>query len=545
VADEVTVRFAATSDIAPTAQRDSRAVRGLREDLGELGRSGRTFDGLSRSTLNWSGALGHVQRQASGVTQTVDRMTNRAVVGLGAVTGGAVTWGLRTASSFELSRTAYGTLLRDVDKGNRLFEQLQTYNLSTPFDLRGISAAEQTLLQFRIAGDKALPVLKGLGDVAALTQDPTENLQRMAVALGQISSAGVLRAQDLNQLVQAGFPAYELLSELSGRTSAQLRKDMETGLTLPADRFVDAVATMQGRTLEVYRGGAARQADTLYGQWTNFKDQLAMNLAAGLEPSLPQIKAELPVLAHSLADAISEMAPLMPDLIDSAVRLAPAATQLAGALADVTGEVAPLVADIADLMGPDGVKALLGVLLGYRALRGVTGTVKTFTEALVILRGVEAGTGVGGAAGAAGRRVGPGAPAVVAGRVGAAGAVGGALAPQVLKGFKRPEDLNPFETVFGGTVGMALRSGVDAWHWTRGAVGLDRGKSAQELAAARAGRPAARGHDGAAALTAPVNVNVGVINARSDIDVERAIARGTRRALAEHVRERQARGGGS
>lgn len=396
------------------------SVQGGATSAAEVGRVRSAITGLeadtrraTASTLDWGGAY----KQLQGPVSSVNRVVDRGLVGLTALTGGAVAWGLKTASSYELSRSALGALLGDVGKGNVLFKQLQSYNLDAPFDFQGIAAAEQTLIQFGIAGDKALPVLKGLGDVAAMTSNPTQNLQSMAVALGQISSAGVMRAQDLNQLVQAGFPAYQLLAEITGKTSVQLRKDMETGLTLPSEQFVDAIERMQGAVLERYKGGAKRQNDTLYGQWSNFKDLMARNLEKGIRPAVPDIKKELPVLANGFADAIERIGPRLPELVRTTTELAPVLIDVAGGFASLLSEAVPVVETVSDLLGPTGVKVLLASLLGFRALTGVAGAVNTFSGALAALRAVEAGGSVGaGAAGAA------------AGRGKLTGRVGGVLA---------------------------------------------------------------------------------------------------------------------
>lgn len=470
---------------------------------------------VTASTLNWAGAY----KQLQGPVSSVNRVVDRGLVGLTALTGGAVAWGLKTASSYELSRSALGALLGDVGKGNVLFKQLQSYNLAAPFDFQGIAAAEQTLIQFGIAGDKALPVLKGLGDVAAMTSNPTQNLQSMAVALGQISSAGVMRAQDLNQLVQAGFPAYQLLAEITGKTSIQLRKDMETGLTLPSEHFVDAIERMQGAVLERYKGGAKKQNDTLYGQWSNFKDLMARNLERGIRPAVPDIKKELPVLARGFADAIERIGPQLPQLVRSATELAPVLIDVAGGFAGLLAEVVPVVDTVSDLLGPTGVKVLLATLLGFRALTGVAGAVNTFSTALATLRAVEAGTTVGAGAGAAGAGA-----AGRRGRVGRAGKGLGLLAaiPFAAEFVGNATDKFNGDNSdgflgsnqwFGGSVGRVARQTWDAGSW----VGSHAGDSPFSPFHDRSGGKSAGAHK-----TVNINGNVIIDRPTSDIDVANA-----------------------
>jgi tape measure domain-containing protein len=387
--EEVAIRLSAKNDArAPIAQ--------FKGDIKSIDDEVRRVTG---STLNWSGAVRNLHQNTQGAQQSLNRMVDRGIVGLGALSAGAVTWGLRTASSFELSRSALGAMLGDVSKGNEMFDQLQSYNLDAPFDFRGIASAEQTLIQMGVSGDKALTILKGIGDVASLTEDPTNNLMGMAVALGQISSAGKLFSQDLNQLTSNRFPAWALAAEVTGKSIGDLRREMSTGASIDSAAFVSAIESMQGATLAAFKGGARQQNETLFGQWANFKDMMAFELEEGMRPALPDIKRELPIFAHSFADAIERIGPQLPELVDAAVELAPVVVDLTSAFAELVTAVAPAAEWTADKLGVRGLEALLGVAVGFRVLGGVASQVTTFAEALAVLRGVEAGGAAAGGIG--------------------------------------------------------------------------------------------------------------------------------------------------
>jgi tape measure domain-containing protein len=387
--EEVAVRLSAKNEGAG-------AIRGFKDDIKSIDDQVRRATG---STLNWGGAVRQLNRDTHGAQQSLNRMVDRGVVGLGALSAGAVTWGLRTASSFELSRSAFGAMLGDVSKGNEMFNQLQAYNREAPFDFQGIASAEQTLIQMGVSGDKALTILKGIGDVAAMTTDPTNNLMGMSLALGQISSAGKLFSQDLNQLTSNRFPAWALAAEVTGKSIGELRREMSTGASIDSAAFVSAIESMQGATLAAFKSGARKQNETLFGQWANFKDMMAFELEEGMQPALPEIKRELPIFAHSFADAIERIGPQLPELVDAAVELAPVVVDLTSAFAELVTAVAPAAEWTADKLGVRGLEALLGVAVGFRVLGGVANQVTTFAEALAVLRGVEAGGAAAGVPG--------------------------------------------------------------------------------------------------------------------------------------------------
>jgi tape measure domain-containing protein len=354
--EEVLLRLNVRDDGSVQVKRFRDQVRGIDDDTRRA----------VASTNNWAASYRQFGRDAVSAHTSLDRMANRGAVALGALTAAGAAWGLKSAASFELSRTAMGALLGDMRAGSELFDELQRYNVEAPFNMQALASAQQTLLQFGVAGDQALDVLKGLGDIASLTSAPSENLERMALAIGQMSSSGLIRAQDLNQLVQAGFPAYRLLAEITGKTSAQLQQEMETGLTLPAEQYLAHLERMQGAVLSGYKGGAEAASDTLWGTYERFKDQMALDLAAGFEPAIPTIKAQLPVLSSAIADLVTGVAPHLPDLITAVTEFTPVAADLAGAMAEVAGTLAPLVNGAADTIGPDGLEALLYGYLGWR-----------------------------------------------------------------------------------------------------------------------------------------------------------------------------------
>lgn len=496
--EEVALRLSAKDAGASANVRRLRGeVKGLTEDT----------DRASRSTRDLAASY----RTAASASSSLDRMVDRSALALGALSAGAVTWGLKSASSFELSRSAFGALLQDVAAGNRLFDQLQAYNKESPLSLQSIAAAEQTLLQFGISGDKALTVLKGLGDVASLTMDPANNLQRMALALGQISSAGVLRAQDLNQLIDSGFPAYRLLAEITGKTAAQLRREMETGLTLPAATYVEWVEKMQGTVLGGFEGGALKASQTLWGTWERFKDQLSIDLAAGLEPILPDLKTQLPALSSALSGMLREVGPQLPALVEATIELTPAVVSLASAMADVATSIAPLVSGAAGKLGPDGLEALLYGYLGWRfvgrPLKNMAGKGSAAPAAAASTTGTLADVAAGsksvlGRAGMLAKWLGPL-------EIAALGKMAWRTRPELLGGDAAEQ-----------TAGMG---GLDRLWWQMGLIDSRVGDGPPASAFRVGPRTAGQGQ-GAGAPAAAVHIGkVEINNPQSDIDVANAL----------------------
>lgn len=315
--EDVTVLLRLRDELSRNLARVERQIESTTGRIDHLGRSGASsgahVDGLGRSLLR----LDQANSRIEGVTGSLLRI---AVIGTAAATAGVLgltaalgAVGVSSAAGFEQSRIAFGTLLEDVEGGKALFSELQEFNVQSPFELKSIASATQVLLQFGFTGENVVETMRTLANVAALSGDNAEvNLGRTAIALGQIRSAGVLRAQDLNQLVQAGFPAYALLQEVTGKTTAELRKQMESGLTLPAQEYIDAMNAGQG-VMSKYATGAETMANTLTGQWSAVKDaaKLALAdafapLALGLKETLRDLRGELPAMLAGVAPQANE-----------------------------------------------------------------------------------------------------------------------------------------------------------------------------------------------------------------------------------------------
>lgn len=356
VRDELKETVQAAEKLNRTVGFGGPAFRTLDRQLNAAGRAakgtGSSMRGATRQADGFRKALTNLDRGAVSASRSLNRGLRLAAIGAGAALGAAgaaaTTFGLKAAAGFEQSTIAFQALTGSVERGNRLFAELRELNKRSPFELTHITTATQTLLQYGFTADNVLETLTNIGDVSALSSNPVENLNRIAVALGQIRAAGVLRAQDLNQLVQAGFPAYELLADLTGDTMQQIRKDMESGLDLPADEFVAALNRMQG-PLARYAGGMQKQALTLSGMWSTFKDTVNEQLAGVGAPLAEEIKKLMPELTRLVGSLLSTIGPPLARVL---LALIPIAESLVEALAPVLATFASIAAEVLRALGP-------------------------------------------------------------------------------------------------------------------------------------------------------------------------------------------------
>ena len=237
--------------------------------------------GLQKGLKDGERSLGKFK---SAVGRSISTLTQ-----LAGIAGGfaGLGFGIKLAADAEQMRTAFGTMLQSAEKGAQMLERLKAFAAQTPLALTDLSGAARTLLQFGITGDAIIPTLRMLGDAAG---GNAQNLKSMALAFGQISSAGKLQGQDLMQLINAGFNPLNEISKKTGESMAELRDRMSAGkIGIDEVREAFEAATGPGG---IFFGMMEKQSKTLLGRFSTLRDnvaQFAQTLGEMIVPALKQI----------------------------------------------------------------------------------------------------------------------------------------------------------------------------------------------------------------------------------------------------------------
>lgn len=242
-----------------------------------LGDATSYLDAIARSTKATRDATAVIARGTNEIQGYMSSMGNYArfatsMLGeLGVSIGviGVLSKSLSFAAQAESMQLQFGVMLRNAEAGKTMFRDLARFAADTPLELPGITSAARTLLQYGVAGRDVIPTLRRIGDVAG-GQDA--EMQRLALAYGQVIQSGRLMGQEARQMINAGFnPLFEM-ARTTGRSMSSLRQDMEDGKI-----SVEMVAAaFQSATAEggQFHGMMALQAQTLGGLWSTFKDEV-------------------------------------------------------------------------------------------------------------------------------------------------------------------------------------------------------------------------------------------------------------------------------
>lgn len=174
----------------------------------------------------------------------------------------------------EQTKVKFEVLLGSAEKGAAMLKQLNDYANATPYSNDGIIKASETMLGFGIAHEKVMGNMKMLGDVAMGNE---QKLGSISLAYSQIMATGRLMGQDLLQLINQGFNPLQIISENTGISMGELKKQMEKG-AISAEMVEEAfrLATTEGGR---YHDMTEKMAESAGGKWSTLMGKLSHTIA--------------------------------------------------------------------------------------------------------------------------------------------------------------------------------------------------------------------------------------------------------------------------
>ena len=204
----------------------------------------------------------------------------------------------------EMLVTSFSTLLGSATQAQTLVSSLKQYGADSPYDTEGLSKAAQLMLGYGMSAQSIMPTLRQLGDIA---MGDNNKLQSLALAFSQMSAAGKVCKQDLNQMVNAGFNPLQVISEQTGESIGSLTDKVSKGaisVQQIEQAFKDATSAggkfhnMASNMSETLEGKINSMAD----EWANVKTQLGALVAPAFVASLEALRKTLQGITDLLGD---------------------------------------------------------------------------------------------------------------------------------------------------------------------------------------------------------------------------------------------------
>lgn len=176
---------------------------------------------------------------------------------------------INSASDFQQSRIAFETMLGSASAAKKMLRDVSDFAQRTPFELPEVVTGAKQLLAYNIEADKIIPTFKALGNIAAGVGK--DKLPQLVLAYGQVRAATKLTGAELRQFTEAGVPLLEMLAKQAGKTSAQVKEDMENGMAPSFDDVQKAIFGMSEQGGKFFNL-MDKQSKTFGGVMSNVSD---------------------------------------------------------------------------------------------------------------------------------------------------------------------------------------------------------------------------------------------------------------------------------
>lgn len=192
--------------------------------------------------------------------------------GIGAYLGAEGIFGgiksiLSTGDQFARYQKQLEAIYGTAAKGKQAFAWVKQFSLETPLTMENVMQAFIQLKNFGI--DPMDGSLQSVIDQNAKLGGESERLQRITLAMGQAWARAALEGQDIRQMIEAGVPVWQLLTEVTGKSTAELQKMSSAG-----QLGRDVMAKLWAQMGKDASGAALSQMQLLSGQVSNLQDHI-------------------------------------------------------------------------------------------------------------------------------------------------------------------------------------------------------------------------------------------------------------------------------
>ena len=190
------------------------------------------LDRLENVTKKRALTLGNIFKGALSVTigMTMFEAVKR---GFQSVVGESISFN----AQMEQARIGFTTMLGSAERAQVFLDDMAKFAAKTPFEFPELLDASKRMLAYGFAAEDVLPTMEAVGNASAAVGLGTEGINRIILALGQMRAKGKLSGEEMRQLTETGIPAWEILAEAMGKTTAEIMDMQQKGL-IPADRAI-------------------------------------------------------------------------------------------------------------------------------------------------------------------------------------------------------------------------------------------------------------------------------------------------------------------
>lgn len=248
-------------------------------------RLGNNFSNVLNTDLG--GALKNVGRSLSNFgnkISSIGRATSVVTAGVGAVLGSAFAKAKDYIGGYESAMATFRHSAQIGEQGAQaLYDALLNVARHSAYARDHFFKAGQALVAMGLDANKTTKYVQAITDTVAKMGGSGTQIEEMADLFGKLSLQTNLYTQDINQMVTAGIPAWDILATHYHTTTDEVKKMAKNGL-LPAAESLDIVTDALEETneaSEMFKYSAAGMANELkQGTLTGALDSLDSSFRA-------------------------------------------------------------------------------------------------------------------------------------------------------------------------------------------------------------------------------------------------------------------------
>ncbi|HDT9137062.1 TPA: tape measure protein [Listeria monocytogenes] len=404
----LTTGFSAIKSGAKTAgQVGISALKGLgniAKNTGSLIKNGLVSGfNAARSAAKGAGAgmrealKNSVERPAEQARFSILKLA--AAFGLIAATKNVVGSAIGRVDTIDTATKSLTVLTGSAKDAQLVMKDLTAAIDGTPIALDAVALGAKKMVAAGMKAANVKPVFTAIADAAYGVGNGSESIDQMTDAISALQASGVAYADDINRLVEAGVPAWQILANSTGKSVGEMKKYVSEGslestkaIAMLTKGIEEGTTGMAGNTAKM-AGLAKTAGNTISGSFANMKTaavkslaNIAENLKGPIIQALDVAKNAFkqfaavtasPEFQKKLSDLIQKIKEFIPVLIEWAPVLAKVAAGFVAfnIISSVYSKVAGLVMAFRGL-------ASSGTLLG-----GIVNTVKGSFLALKVALG--------------------------------------------------------------------------------------------------------------------------------------------------------------
>jgi tape measure domain-containing protein len=185
-------------------------------------------------------------------------------------------------STLEQSAVSWKTFTGSAQAAQAVMTQIQTIAATTPFEFEDVDKAAKRFVNAGFSAQGALNFIQPLSNAVASVGLGAQGVDRVSLALAQMTQKGKVSGEEMLQLTEAQIPAWEILAKATGKPIPELQKLVQQG-KITAQAYTDAFASFYSEGGK-FANASKDQSLTFAGSMSTIRDQLNIVGSTAFQP---------------------------------------------------------------------------------------------------------------------------------------------------------------------------------------------------------------------------------------------------------------------